>query len=187
MKNKFFKKIMAVVVVAMAVILLFAGCKSGSGDTDSTKGPKQTSTPVPAVQKDLADKEGYYLSKNGSDIYLGEDFAKYKDALGDALNYFEAPSCAFEGMDKIYYYSGFAIYTFPDGDIDRVLSIVLSDDLTKTNEGIFIGSAKDDVVAKYGEVSRDTDSSLIYEKSKTKLIFILNSDMVSSIQYYFDE
>ena len=43
------------------------------------------------------------------------------------MSYFEAPSCAFDGIDKTYTYAGFELLTYPKDDKDYVSSVVLKD------------------------------------------------------------
>ncbi len=102
--------------------------------------------------------------------------------LGKEQSYFEAPSCAFEGLDKTYTYSGFVITTRPDGEEDYVSSIRLTDDSVTTPEGIYVGSSEADVVAAYGEGTRD-EAELRYTRDSTALSFILEGDKVVSIEY----
>lgn len=104
------------------------------------------------------------------------------DALGEANSYFEAASCAFEGLDKTYTYSGFVITTRPDGDEDYVNSILLTDDSVTTAEGIYIGSTQTDVLAAYGQANVENDV-IQYTLDNTTLNFILKDGAVISIEY----
>lgn len=52
------------------------------------------------------------------------------DAVLDALNglggeyeYAEAVSCVYDGMDKTYTYENAVVYTYPDGDADRLMEL----------------------------------------------------------------
>ena len=104
-------------------------------------------------------------------------------ALGEPQSYFEAESCAFEGLDKTYTYSGFVITTRPEGEKDYVNSILLTDDSVTTPEGIFIGSSGDDVIAAYGQSPAGFATLLTYTKNGTVLNFVLSEDKVISIEY----
>ncbi len=48
---------------------------------------------------------------------MNEDVAPILSGLGNYNNYAESPSCAFKGLDKIYSYSGFDLYTYPKGSV----------------------------------------------------------------------
>ena len=103
-------------------------------------------------------------------------------ALGEPLSYFEAASCAFEGLDKTYTYAGFTVMTRPDGNKDYINAIFLTDDSLTTAKGIYIGSSADDVIAAYGETSK-TDTLISYTDGNTTLNFILKESKVISIEY----
>ena len=59
---------------------------------------------------------------------------RFWSVLGEPMHYFEAPSCAFEGMDKIYSYSGFEFTTYTKDNVDYIASIVFLDDTVTTRE-----------------------------------------------------
>lgn len=84
--------------------------------------------------------------------------------LGDADNYFESDSCAFQGKDKVYTYGSVKITTYPKDNKDYVYTIELLDDTVSTPEGISIGSDKKAVEEKYGDASDSTETSYIYKK-----------------------
>ena len=105
------------------------------------------------------------------------------EALGEPLSYFEAASCAFDGLDKTYTYAGFQILTRPDGDKDYINSIILTDDSVTTPEGVYIGVTEADVTAKYGTPAQKTDTLLSYTDGGTALNFILKNGTVISIEY----
>ena len=115
-------------------------------------------------------------------ISIDQNISEVLDAIGEANSYFEAASCAFEGLDKTYTYSGFVITTRPEGDEDLVNSILLTDDSVTTAEGIYIGSPQADVLATYGDSS--TENNVIqYTLGNTTLNFILEESVVLSIEY----
>ena len=113
---------------------------------------------------------------------IDQDMAEVLEALGEANSYFEAASCAFDGLDKTYTYSGFVITTRPDGDRDLVNSILLTDDSVATAEGIYIGSSQADVLAAYGD-AEVAYNVIQYTLDNTTLNFILEGGTVLSIEY----
>ncbi len=127
----------------------------------------------------------YYFSVEGNDfkIAIDADMKKVLPALGEPLKYEESPSCAFEGLDKTYTYSGFAIHTRPDGENDYVYMIFLTDDSVTTPEGIYIGSESADVYAAYGTPDSENDGLLSYTDSGTALSFVIREGEVVSIEY----
>ena len=56
------------------------------------------------------------------------------------------------------------------------------DDTVSTDEGISIGSTKDEVTEAYGDASEESASKLVYEKGDTELVIGLSGDSVSSVE-----
>ena len=104
--------------------------------------------------------------------------------LGDAYSYYEAPSCAFHGLDKIYTYNDFEIDTYPDGETDRIYLITLLSDLIGTPEGLMIGLPEADIVALYGEPQEKKGNEYMYQKGKSKLGVVAKDGYVVAITYY---
>lgn len=111
------------------------------------------------------------------------DMSAIADQLGEPKSYFEAASCAFEGLDKIYTYASFEIETYPQDTADCIKSIVLKDDTVSTVEGVSIGDSEDKVRETYGVPSEESTGRLVYQKEKTNLVFVVNSGVVISIEY----
>ena len=106
-------------------------------------------------------------------------------ALGEPKQYSESPSCAFDGLDKVYVYAGFKIQTYPQNGKDYVLSVELTDDSVATPEGIAIGATKDQVATAYGTPNSESDTALSYldTAKKVTLQFLLRDGKVTNIQY----
>ena len=115
-------------------------------------------------------------------MQVDADFAPVLEKLGEPLSYFEAASCAFEGLDKTYTYSGFQIITYPDGEKDCVSTIVLKDDSVSTAEGVSIGESKERLQEVYGSGSEE-GNMIVYAKGDMKLCFIMQNDEIASIEY----
>ena len=136
------------------------------GSDDSDKGSKEASAKTESTAKG-----GYSFTSGSVKVEMGADASKVVKELGEADDYFESESCAFEGLDKVYTYPGFKLNTYPVDDKDYVLSVVFMDDTVETEEGICIGSTKDEVTEAYGEPTEEKGSSMIYEKGETKITF----------------
>ena len=126
---------------------------------------------------------GYLFTVDGVAIGMDMEAVNLKELLGEPKNYFEAQSCAFNGMDKMYTYDHFEIDTYFDDKTDRVRTIVFLDDMVKTDEGVYIGMTKADMENAYGTDYTVDGSSCIYTKDGMTLVFILNGETISSIQY----
>ncbi len=125
---------------------------------------------------------GYVFSYNQVEIEPDADAQAIVDALGEPMSYYEAKSCAFEGLDKIYTYSSFQIETYPAKDKDLISMIILMDDLVTTKEGAYIGMNASEVTKIYGEQDI-VDGTLIYSMGNMKLKFVLDNETVVSIEY----
>lgn len=129
-------------------------------------------------------EDSFVFSYKGLDIRMNQDMSEVLEVLGEPNSYFEAASCAFEGMDRMYTYSSFEIDSYPDGDTERVSAIYFKDDLVTTAEGISLYMMKDDMEEAYGTDYEVMDSSCIYSRGDSTLTFILNdSDEIISIEY----
>lgn len=175
-------------LMALAVVLSLAACGgkeqpgSSGGQTSQPGGTSQSAQPGQSQPGGTGVAE--YVFRSGDTVVsIDQDMAEVLSALGEPKEYFEAESCAFEGMDKTYTYPGFVITTRPDGEKDFVNSIILSDDSVTTPEGVYIGSAAADVAAAYGESAGATDTFLPYTKGNTALNFVLSGGKVISIEY----
>lgn len=64
---------------------------------------------------------------------------------------FSEVSCAFEGEDTYYFFSGFEVMANAIDGEERVTAINLVDDTVKTPDGLFIGMTETDLCAKLGK------------------------------------
>jgi hypothetical protein len=138
-----------------------------------------TEVPTPAVN-------GYSFKFNGGSVILGMSMKELIGAIGEPQKIFESPSCAFAGVDKILYYPGFTLTTFPVEGSDFILSAVFSDDSITTDKGIFLGSTTAEAEAAYGTPTRTEGTGVFYEKDGMWLRFIYENGVVADITYYFN-
>ena len=156
-----------------------AGSASQSGG-DNTAGP---SAPTPGQNVEGNNFTFSFAANNGAVVIVNDNMADALADLGEPQSYFEAESCAFDGLDKTYTYPGFVITTRPDGELDFINSIRLTDDSVTTQEGAYIGNTADQVKAIYGDTEDDLESALYYTDAYTTLSFILEDGVVISIEY----
>lgn len=172
------KKSIFCVPIALALTLGLASC--GGGEAAPSQAAQATASP--AAESAPAAPEGYVFRAGDCTISMGQDMADVLSALGEPHSYFEAASCAFEGLDKTYTWSGFSVTTRPDGDKDYVNDVLLTDDSVTTPEGLYIGASRSDITAVYGE-GETQGAALNYTQSGVTLSFILDGDTVISIEY----
>lgn len=167
----------ALVLVAGVATILLLGRKSN--DIPGNETNAQTQTGNSTANEDA----GYVFEYKGVKIAVEAPSDAILKALGEPMNYFEAPSCAFEGMDKIYTYSGFEFQTYTEGDKDYIASVRFLDDSITTPEGIGLNASLDDVIAAYGDNYRQSFSQYTYTKGKCNLRFIIENNEVVSVEY----
>ncbi len=129
----------------------------------------------------------YSLTLEGVTIKGNTQVKQYLDKLGDDYEYSESISCAYDGLDKIYTYENFSIYTYPDGDKDYVLEVEVLGGNYATDKGIKIGSSRADVIKAYGEKYFEDGALLYYNKTNDAtdkiapmLYFVMDNDQVIS-------
>lgn len=136
-----------------------------------------------SAEEETEDAENIIFTYNGVGIQMGVNFADVYDDLGEENSYFEAASCAFDGLDKIYYYSGIEISTYPDGDEDYVSVISLKDDTIETDTGVYIGMNIDSALELQGDDYIVDGTSYTYSIADSYLTFFTEDDTIIAITY----
>lgn len=153
-----------------------SGAQSGNENKDSSNGDEQSKL------------KGYVFETDGANgkvsMTTDIEMAGILEKLGEPDSYFEAESCAFKGLDKTYTYSHYEIQTYPDGDKDLISCILFKDDIISTKEGMSIGMTKEQMENTYGTGYEVKGNMYSYEKDGSYLAFIMQDDIISSIQYY---
>ena len=167
------KRVLSIFALFMGIFLL-AACGGGENDPqgskDNDKGGQQEET-------------AFAFQFSGNTITMNMASGELLEKLGDPISLFEAPSCAFDGMDKIYSYAGFELHNYTASDKDYVSAVILKDDSVSTKEGVYIGEAKDKVIDTYGEDYKDEDGAYAYYSADSKLRFIFEENEIVSIEY----
>jgi len=169
------------------VLLLFTGCGQTGGSKKGNGGPPADTNASGEARKDdgpqKSSPEGFSYENNGVKIPMNVDAAPIVEKLGKPANYFEAASCAFQGLDKVYTYNGFEIGTYPRGHKDFISTVTFLDDTVETDQGIAVGSTLDEVKAAYGKKFTNKGTSYEYRKGDTRLTFIIENGSVAQITY----
>ncbi|MCM1261271.1 MAG: hypothetical protein NC313_01015 [Butyrivibrio sp.] len=192
-------------IIMTASLLLLSGCGSNGGErviegdvqtiesdnaqtqetntsvSDTGSADVKEDTQTESTQAQAAEK-GYVFSYNGVSVIIDAEAASIIDALGEPVSYFEAASCAFEGLDKMYTYNGFELDTYPTNDADYVSSLIIKDDSVSTAEGVCIGDSREKMQQAYGD-GEESGGMTVYAKDGMKLCFILQEDEIVSIEY----
>lgn len=169
----------------MAGTMLVLGLTACGGDvqTDGDGGESKVENSTAGAEKEETLK-GYTFVYQDVTIGINAPAAPVVESLGSPVSYFEAASCAFEGLDKMYTYNSVEIDTYPDekGN-DRISNIILKDDMVETPEGVSLFETKADMIAAYGENYKEENGLIVYEKDDMRLCFILSGDEIISIEY----
>lgn len=166
-----------------------AESKEDGGDGQADEGGKESEaaaeTPeeTPAETAAEVKHSGFLFQSGGVTMGMNENVAPILSGLGDYINYAESPSCAFKGLDKIYSYNGFDLYTYPKDGVDYVNSIYFLDASVSTPEGIHIGSSVDEMLAAYGDDYAEEYGVYTYANEKSTLSFIVTDGVIESVEY----
>ncbi|MBO5128960.1 MAG: hypothetical protein J6B95_01255 [Oscillospiraceae bacterium] len=150
------------------------GAVVSNGDAAATDAPTENAAPA---------GEAYTFTYGGTKIAMNAEAGPIVEALGEAKKYTEEESCAFEGLDKTYYYGSFYLQTYPEGDTDYVYCLWLVDDSVETEEGIYIGASQAEVEKAYGAENFNGKNAYVVTSGDCTLTVILENGVVNSIQY----
>lgn len=158
-------KLSIIVALIIMVMLVLTGCNNS----------KEVET-----SKDIA--EAFSVKYKNTQIVPGTEFIEEK--IDEKPEFSEIPSCAFDGTDKVYTYSGVEITVAKFDNKDKVYSVYFLDDSVETEEGVKITDSTDTMIEKYGENYAITmGTKYTYTKGDVELSFIIENDVITSIEY----
>lgn len=175
------KKKFLVIATLLTIVMSVEAC--GSADKSDVKVIESTTTNAEKQTTAVAEDSQYTLTYKDMVIAVDQDAAPIVEALGEPSSYFESPSCAGEGIGKLYTYSDIEIQTYPDGDKDLILYVLLRNDTVSTAEGLNLSSSKEDIISALGQPTSETSGNLVYEKGGMSLKFLFNGDDMISLEY----
>ena len=124
----------------------------------------------------------YCFESKGISFTVGDDSERVVAALGNPNLKLSSVSCADEGMDVVYSYNGFKIYSHKRDMQGIITEIDITSDAIQTPEGIRIGDSTDRVLEKYGE-GNYVNGAIEYIGRKCVLRFYMRDGRVSRIKY----
>lgn len=180
---------MKAIFLFILISMLLVGCGAkgdpeDNGDISKQEDIQKDSNNTGQQDVSAKDYSGYFFEDNNVKIYMNTDVVPVVGNLGQASEYFESESCAFKGLDKFYFYSGFEISTYPMDGKDFISAVDLVDDTVSTPEGIYLGSTVEDMIAAYGEDYNESLGSYSYIKDDSNLQFITEDGEVIGITYF---
>jgi len=128
----------------------------------------------------------FSFSMNGAVIHMDMEISQVTAMLGEPNAVFEQPSCAFDGIDRVFSFPGVQFHTYPVGDLDFLHTINIRDDSVATENGIFLGSSLSDVISAYGNNYAHEFGMFTFTRGLTRLSFFIENDMVVGILYELD-
>lgn len=155
-----------ILLFVLCYIVSLAGCRS----TELAKNP-----PV--------NVSGCAFSYNGIAIAMNAEAAPILAALGEPESYAEQTSCAFDGLDKTYFYGSFYLTTYPKDGRDYIYRLWFADDLVSTAEGIHIGDSRSRVEEVYGSGSLSSSNAYTLTSGEAEITILITGGVVSSVQY----
>lgn len=183
------KKIMSL-VLAGTMLFTLAACSSDedtapvvlSGGQASESAVEGAGESAPEGSQ-AASTDAYVFVYNGISIPMNAPADDIIAALGDSYSYFEAPSCAYEGMDKVYTYGSIEVRSYTREGVDYIAAVVLKDDTVSTPEGIRIGSTDEEVTSVYGTERSEGVAGYEYTMGDSYLSFVMENGKVTAITY----
>ena len=175
-------------ILCLCMVMTLAACGNGSETKPTDAAPVETTpnnaeVPTdPAGQEDQQE-EDFVFVYNGVEIKLYAPAEPIVEALGEPKKYTESPSCAFNGLDKTYFYGSFYMDTYPEDGKDFVYGWWFADDSVTTQEGLYIGASQAEVEAAYGADSFNGENAYIITRNGGTLTVIVEDGVVTSIQY----
>lgn len=128
------------------------------------------------------------LTVDGVSVTAKTEMQEILADLGDDYEYSEAISCVYEGMDKTFDYENLSLYTYPDGDSDRLMEIYCVGGEVTTSKGITFGATKAEIIEQYGKDYVEAGATISYElptqnaeNLPASLYFVLEDDAVAAI------
>lgn len=178
------------------VITADAGRRSGEDSNDIGSEvdveTKDERTAVAVTQAGIVTPpEGYdgyvFQADDNTAVCVGEPIEPILANLGEPARYFEVPSCAFDGLERVRGYDGYEIHTYTEEDgEERVFSIVVTGEDRRTPEGAYVGQSIGEVTVIYGlpEDSIVEDGmNLTYSLTDSSIMFVIEGGKVSYMQY----
>ena len=184
-------KIMTAAIGMCLCASLFAGC---GGQTQETAAALkidggQTQISVENQQGTEAAVTGaYYFTYNGYKIVPGSAAEPVLDVLGEPADEpFEGASCAGPGLDIIYEYSGFTLYTHELNGYEYIRGIEIENSLIDCG-GVAVGDSISQAKQVFGAPETEDDYGISYSDGATKLEVITDgADTIVLIRYTYKE
>lgn len=164
--------------------------KRAGTDTGQTEPPGPAdNTPDPGGEYEEHPHDGYYFEAGGVEISVLCD-ARLLDRMKEAgldYKYYEAQSCAYQGLDQFYTFDSFEVLVNTIDGRNVITSISILDDMVEIPEGLRIGDSYDTMVSALGDGYTQSSDLYRYVRDGTMLTVLIKNNSVSSIEYTISE
>jgi hypothetical protein len=183
------KKVVSI-LMALTCALVLAGCGAGSGvvvdpNAQAANGTGVVQQPGQPGASSPAQESSLFFETNGIKIRPYDLAEGVLSKLGKPNDTFEAPSCAFQGTDKFYYYSGFQLTVNDIDGADHISIITISDDTVSIPQGVKIGETQDAMLESMGNSMQECGGLYLLTEGTTTLQIQVKDGKVSSILYLY--
>ena len=146
----------------------------------------EDNTPEETIADEPETPPVFFFKIGDTIVDLNENIKYIIAGAGEPIGVLELPSCAFDGMDRVFRYPGADLYTYPIGDDDFVYNIAFFDSTVRTAEGgIRLGLSLQDVLDAYGDDYELESGMYTFTRGLTVLEFLVDDDTVIGITYRF--
>lgn len=135
----------AILCITAALLLLALGCGGQADD------PNAVFIDPNAVRG--GEYGELYFESDGVRFGIYDETEAVINALPPYRSTFVGQSCAFEGEDVVYFFTGFQITANDVDGTSRVTAITVADDRVKTPQGLYIGMSEADAAAAFPALS----------------------------------
>lgn len=160
-----------IMLISLLTLMLITGCGASTAPVEP-EGADLVSDPPPKA-----------FVYNSIMIEMHAPAEPILENLGEPASYFEAASCAHQGMDRVYTYPGFELHTYERDGIERVLAVILLNDSISTPEGLHLSSPIEDILKHYGEVPQQMEGVFVYSRENTRLSILVRDNRILEIAY----
>lgn len=172
------------IFISMCVLMCVTACSCGTAQTDTTATTITTAVDTKPSANDI-DISGF--DAGNTVLHIGDVITQdVINLIGTPESIEQAPSCHYDGNDTLYYYLGYTLYTYRDGENDILYTIELNSEDVKTSLDIAVGQSRDDVVSAYGENYESQGKFIEYSISDSAYLKFTfdDSNLVTMIEYY---
>ena len=170
------------ILAALALALtLLAGCGGAAEPAATpTHDPDAVFVDPNAVRADYGE---YGFEAAGYTFGIFDPIDDVLAATGDATGTFEAESCAYQGSDYFYYFSGFELTANEFDGKKLVTYINVIDDTVSIPQGVKIGMAEDEMCSLM-EVEPASAGLYRFEHGSSVLQILAKEGVITAIEYF---